>query len=156
MRAFRYCADRVFLVAGCIYVANRLWLAPQWGTAVPFLKQYLGDFLLVPCALPLLLWGQRMLGLRTHDRPPTLGEIFSTLILWSVLFEWLFPRVLGRGVSDPGDVVAYAAGAIIAGLAWNRGADFTLRKSLASAETQATCTRSSARLSTRAQPAAHA
>ncbi len=140
MRAFRYCGDRVFLAAGCVYVANRLWLAPRWGWAVPFLTQYLGDFLLIPCALPLLLSCQRRLGLRSHDRPPTPGEIFSTLLLWSVLFEWLFPRVLGRGVSDPVDVVAYAAGAIIAGLAWNRSADFTLLKSPASAETPAPCT----------------
>lgn len=120
MRPFRYCADPVFLFAGCAYVANRLWLAPTWGSVEPFLTRYVGDVLLIPSALPLLLWLQRRVGLRAHDLPPTHREILGLLVLWSFLFEWAFPRVLGRGTSDPFDVIAYAAGALIAACVWHR------------------------------------
>ncbi len=120
MRPFRYLRDPLFLASGLAYAANRLWLAPRFGTSAPFLTQYLGDVLLIPCALPLLFWLQRNLGLRTHDHPPATGEILGTFTLWSILFECVFPHLLGRGVSDPLDVLAYAAGALLAGGVWSR------------------------------------
>ena len=118
-RRFRYCADPIFLTGIAAYAANRLWLAPLWGASAPFLTQYFADVLLIPCALPLLLWLQRHTGLRTHDRAPTRGEILGALALWSVLFEGVFPRALGRGISDPIDVLAYAAGALVAACSWS-------------------------------------
>lgn len=119
MRRFRYGADPVFVIGVIAYLANRLWLAPQRSAVAPFFTQYFGDVLLIPCALPLLLWLQRRTGLRGHDLPPTRAEIFGALVLWSALFEWVFPQLLGRGVSDPFDVIAYAAGALIAGCFWS-------------------------------------
>ena len=118
MRPFRYWRDPICLVAVAAYALNRWWLAPHFGDALPFLTQYFGDCLLIPCALPLLLWLQRRTGLRTDDGPPTRGEIAGTLVLWSVLFEWVFPQGLGRGTADPLDVLAYAAGAMLASLVW--------------------------------------
>ena len=120
MRPFRYALDPVFLASTLLYVLNRTWLASRSGGAAPFLTDHFDDVLLIPCALPLLLWLQRVTGLRQHDRPPAHGEIFGTLALWAVLFECVFPRVLGRGVGDPLDVLAYAAGALIAGWLWSR------------------------------------
>ena len=35
-------------------------------------------------------------------------------MLWAALFEIAFPRLLGRGVGDPLDVLAYAVGALLA------------------------------------------
>lgn len=118
MRPFRYGFDPIFLAGVLLYALNRLCLAPRWGGAAPFLTNFLGDLLLIPCALPLLLLLQRLTGLRTHDLPPTRGEIAGTLLLWAALFEIVFPRLLGRGVGDPLDVLAYSAGALLAALAW--------------------------------------
>lgn len=118
-RTFRFLADPVFLGSTLAYAANRCWLAPRWGAAVPFLTRHFSDVLLLPCALPLLLWLQRLAGLRQHERFPTSGEIFGTLALWSALFEWIFPCLLGRGISDPYDILAYTVGALVAGFLWS-------------------------------------
>ena len=118
MRRFRYCLDPVFLAGGLLYALNRLCLAPRWGAAAPFLTNYFGDMLLIPCALPVLLWLQRLVRLRTHDLSPTPGEIGGTLALWAVLFEVVFPHFAGRGVEDPLDLLAYASGALLASFAW--------------------------------------
>lgn len=117
-RRFRYCVDPIFIVATAAYLANRLCLAPHFGGVVPFLTRHFGDTLLIPCALPLLLWLQRAGGLRTHDCPPTVREILGAFVVWAILFEWIFPCCLGRGVADRLDVLAYAAGALVAGLGW--------------------------------------
>ena len=121
-RPFRYCAEPLALASALAYAVNRLWLAPHWGAAAPFLTRYFDDVLLLPVALPLLLWLQRRTGLRPHDRPPTAGEILVAFALWALLFEGIFPRALGRGVGDPLDVLAYAAGALVAGSVWTRRA----------------------------------
>jgi hypothetical protein len=118
MRPFCYCLDPIFLASVLLYALNRLCVAPLCGAAVPFLTSYFGDVLLIPCALPVLLWLQRLARLRTHDLPPTPGEIVSTLALWAVLFEVAFPHFAGHGVSDPLDVLAYATGALLASFAW--------------------------------------
>jgi hypothetical protein len=76
--------------------------------------------LLVPCALPPLLFVYRRLGLRQHDRQPTLCELTTLLIFWSIFFEVIGPFVLHKGVSDKWDVVAYTVGGIAAWLWWNR------------------------------------
>jgi len=116
---FRYLRDPVFLFATFLYVLNRLLIAPLYGAKLPFLINYFGDALLIPCALPILLWLQRFARLRDNDGAPTVPEILGTLVFWAVLFEWLFPRFAGRGVSDPLDVLAYAVGALLAGAAWH-------------------------------------
>ena len=83
----------------------------------PFWRGYFNDLLLIPCALPLILWIQRWLGVRTHDRMPTPSEITFHLVIWSLLFEALGPQWL-RVTGDPLDVLAYAVGALIAGAWW--------------------------------------
>lgn len=119
-RRFRYAADPVCLTAIAAYLLNRAVLAPLCADALPFLRTHFADLLLVPAALPLLLWLQRRAGLRTHDAPPTPGEIASVTALWAVLFEAVLPALLGRGISDPLDVIAYAVGALVAALMWSR------------------------------------
>ena len=118
MRPFRYGLDPVFLAGVLLYTLNRVCFAPLWGATAPFLTDYFGDLLLIPCALPLLLWLQRI-GASANPRPSaTPGEIGWTLVLWAVLFEVVFPHFSGWGVSDPLDVLAYAMGAWLANCAW--------------------------------------
>jgi len=61
---------------------------------------------------------QRWFGLRTHDEPPTFGEIAAHLVGWSILFEVIGPHIM-RTVGDPWDAVAYCFGAAI-GFVWWR------------------------------------
>lgn len=128
MRRFGYCRDPAFLVSGLLYLLNRFCIASRWGEAAPFFTSHFADVLLLPCALPVLLWLQRVARLRTHDFQPTHGEIGGTLVLWMLLFEFVFPRLFGRGVGDPLDLLAYASGALLAKFAWawqHRGAPTT-------------------------------
>jgi len=74
----------------------------------------------MPCALPPLLWFQRLVGLRLDDRAPTAGEIVLYGFVWSILFEVIGPHLMRRATGDPYDVVAYAVGGIVAGIWWGR------------------------------------
>jgi hypothetical protein len=76
--------------------------------------------LLIPAALPVLLWIFRKLRLRLHDSPPTWTEIAEWTVLWSLAFEWAFPRFLHLGTADWRDAVCYAAGAFLAGCWWHK------------------------------------
>jgi hypothetical protein len=111
---FGYWRDPLFWVGCGLYALNRWGLKPHsdnW-----FLHDYFNDVWFIPCALPLTLWVQRILGLRNHDRPPGVGEIFFHLAVWSVLAEAVAPHFM-KTTGDPWDVAAYTGGAII-GLAW--------------------------------------
>lgn len=121
MKRFGYAADPLCLIACLLYAANRWWWAERIGGV--FWRGYFNDLLLIPAALPLALWIQRRLGCRTHDRFPKWNEITLHLAVWSVTAEAIMPRLLAHSASDGWDVVAYAGGAIVAGLCWR---DFSL------------------------------
>jgi hypothetical protein len=117
VKRFRYCRDPLFLVASAFYALNRFWWKHHVHSA--FLHGQFNDLLLIPCALPPLLFLQRRLGLRKHDGPPDFREIILHLAIWSVLFEIIGPHLM-RVTGDVRDVVAYAAGACMAGWIWQR------------------------------------
>jgi len=118
MKPFRYWRDGLFLTACLLYAVNRWGIAPHTDSA--FLRGHFNDLLLIPCALPLLLLFQRLLGLRTHDGMPSVREITLYLAVWSLLFEVIGPHVMRGATGDPWDVVAYLVGGITAGLWWHR------------------------------------
>lgn len=116
MKSFRYARDPLCLLACAGYALNR-WLIPLtlkgW-----FLRGYFSDLLLIPAALPLILWVHRRCGLRPADRRPDWREIGLHLAVWSVATEIIAPHVFSRAIGDPWDVAAYAGGALISGLIW--------------------------------------
>ncbi len=112
MRSFRYLLDPLCLVGCVAYITNRWLLKPHIHSA--FLHGYFNDLFLIPCALPPVLWLHRRLGLRKNDDPPQTSEVLFHLAVWSVLFEWIGPRLMRHVTGDPLDVVAYAAGALFA------------------------------------------
>ena len=118
MRRFLYCRDPLFLTGCAAYALNRWAIKPHVHNV--FLHGYFNDCWLMPCALPPILWLHRRLGLRSNDDEPSVGEIFLHLVFWSALFEWIGPKFMPGTTGDPWDVVAYAAGAILAGLWWHR------------------------------------
>ena len=118
MKRFRYLGDGLFRLACALYALNRWGLKPR--VPSPFLRDHFNDLLLIPCALPPLLLLQRWLRLRTHDEMPAPGEVALYFAVWSVLFEIIGPHLLRRATGDPWDIAAYAAGAVAAGVWWQR------------------------------------
>jgi NhaP-type Na+/H+ or K+/H+ antiporter len=118
MGRFLYLRDPLFLVGCGAYVINRWLVKPHVHTG--FLHSHFNDLWLIPCALPPVLWLHRRLNLRTHDQPPQLSEIIPHLLFWSVLFEWIGPKVVSHTTADPLDALAYLFGAIVACLWWQR------------------------------------
>ena len=122
MKPFRYALDPLCLSACFLYFANRWLIRPV--CAWPFLHNHFDDLLLIPAALPLILGLQRWLKLRNHDRPPTGWEVFGHFLVWSIVSEWLGPSLFPWAVGDFVDIAAFALGAVVAGLWWNRKALF--------------------------------
>ena len=118
MRRFLYLRDPLFLVGCAAYAINRWLIKPHVHGG--FFHSYCNDLWLIPCALPPILWLHRRLRLRSHDAVPHVTEIALHLVFWSALFEWIGPKFVQHTTGDPADVIAYAAGAILAGLWWHR------------------------------------
>jgi len=118
MKKFGYARDPLCLAACACYAVNRWLLPPAWKGA--FLREHFDDMLLIPAALPLVLWLQRRTGLRRTDAPPDWGEIILHLCVWSVAAEVVGPRLFTHATGDPWDVAAYAGGALLAGIFWQR------------------------------------
>lgn len=118
MKKFRYLGDPLFLVCAALYAANRWLVKPHVHHG--FMHDHFNDLLLMPCALPVLLLAQRRLKLRTGDAMPSAGEIALYCALWSVQCKILGPHLTSRATYDPWDILAYAAGGLLAWLWWHR------------------------------------
>lgn len=116
LKRFAYLRDPLFLAAVGVYGLNRWWWKPAGAPA--FFQSWLSDFLLIPAALPVLLRLHRVFGWRRHDQSPSWSEIGLHLGVWAVVCEGIGPLLVSTAVADPWDVLAYAAGALFAGLVW--------------------------------------
>jgi hypothetical protein len=125
MKRFGYWRDPLFVSSCVLYAANRWVVKPHVHSL--FIRGQFNDCLLIPCALPLVLWLQRWLGLRRHDEFPAAGEILFHLTVWSVLCEVIGPHLM-RVTGDVWDVVAYGAGAVAAWLWWRWQATVSVRQ----------------------------
>jgi hypothetical protein len=128
MKTFGYLRDRLFGFSLAVYALNRLVVQPHlagtfhshlpWAWA--FLHSHLDDLLLMPAALPVVLWVQGLLGLRLQAQPPGWREMFAHLVIWSVMCKIVGPLYCHIGVADPWDVLFFAAGGSAACWWWNR------------------------------------
>jgi hypothetical protein len=116
VKRFRYALDPLCLACCALYALNRWGLKPH--TSLAFFRFWFNDLLLIPCALPPLLQAHRWLKWRRHDRPPTAAEVTGHLVIWSVLFEAAGPHLMRGVTGDWRDVVAYAAGGLVALVFW--------------------------------------
>ena len=116
---FQYWRDPLCIAACGAYAVNRWLLKPHLAMG-PFMRGHFADCLLIAAALPLVLWIQRRLRLRTHDGMPTGGEIFLHLAVWAVIAEGLGPWLTQHGIADWWDVASYFAGAAVCYVLWQR------------------------------------
>lgn len=100
-----------------MYALNRWAVKPL--VAIAFFHNWFQDILLIPCALPPLLWLESYLGLRPAQEGPRWREIAFHLAIWSVLFEAAGPLIFKHSVGDWRDVLAYVGGGLLAGWWWN-------------------------------------
>jgi hypothetical protein len=119
MPRFQYLRDPLFLACLTVYFVNRWILKSLWNGG--FLHNHLNDLICIPFWVPIMLWGQRRLGLRESDGPPLSSEILIPLFIWSWFFEFVLPRtglVGRRAVADHLDVLYYSLGSALAGAFW--------------------------------------
>ncbi len=119
MSRFRYARDPLCAAACACYAANR-WLVPLAVKGI-FLRNYFADTLLIPAALPLLLWVHARLGFRPPAARPGWREILLHLLVWSLSAEVIASHCFTHATGDPWDVAAYAGGALVSGLLWQLG-----------------------------------
>lgn len=118
---FRYFTDPVCIACLIIYPINRWYLKPHhiggW-----FTHGYLNDVMCLPLFLPMILYAQRLVGLRPSDAFPKWWEILQHWAIFSIVFELILPTMpqLYKHTHDPWNVVAYLIGGIIAGLIWRQ------------------------------------
>ncbi len=115
---FQYYRDPLFLLGCSAYAINRWLIKPH--VHAGFFHDHFNDCWLIPCALPLVLWSHRRLGLRPPDDPPGGFEIAAHLAFWSLLFKWIGPKILAGVTPDWWDVPCYWAGGLVAWLWWHR------------------------------------
>jgi hypothetical protein len=100
------------------YLLNRCVFKAAFANS--FLHNYFNDVLLIPAALPVMLWIQRGLKLRAHNHLPTWSEMLFHLAVWAMICEFIGPALFHHGRSDLWDVAAYTIGGVAACLWWNR------------------------------------
>jgi hypothetical protein len=116
---FGYLRDPLFVACVLTYLVNRVVLKRVWENG--FVHEHLNDVICIPFWVPVMLWGQRRLGLRRSDGPPEAAEVVIPLVAWSWAFEILLPATGWLGpwcVADHRDVLCYALGALGAGVFW--------------------------------------
>ncbi len=118
MSRFGYARDPLCVLACAGYALNRWLLRPLGWASGPFMRGHFNDLLLIPAALPLMLWTQRRLGLRPNDARPSWREVTFHFVIWSIAAEALAPLIWRHATGDWLDVAAYGAGAIVAGCWW--------------------------------------
>ena len=89
---------------------------------------HFADLLLIPAGLPLWLWLERRIGWRRDDQMPRWREITFALITWTCAAELIAPRMFSQATGDGWDAVAYACGAVVAGLWWQRDLGLARRR----------------------------
>ena len=91
-------------------------LAPLVGGV--FLRGYFNDLLLIPCALPWVLWLHYGLGWRSRSAYPSGAEIWGHCLVWGLVAEGLGPQLFAGAVRDVLDLAMYTIGAAVAHVWW--------------------------------------
>ena len=89
------------------------------GYPVPFVHAYLDDVLCFPVVLTLALTFLRRF-VTPRDYTLSAFQVVMAVIYFSIVFEWMLPRVSENYTCDPADIIAYSIGALLFGVFINR------------------------------------
>ncbi|MCF7797021.1 MAG: DUF393 domain-containing protein [Lentisphaeria bacterium] len=102
-----------FAIAGAfLYGMNHWWIQPMVGTD-SFFRTSFNDILALIVFVPLSYFLARVLSIIPPFSPLRLWHIGLGWIVFSLLFEWLVPKILPHHTGTGGDVAAYGSGGII-------------------------------------------
>jgi hypothetical protein len=89
-----------------------LYLAKALNLYVPFLSDYLADLLCLPIVLSSIHF--LMSGMRAVPKgfELSLAMIIAAIIAFSVVFEFVLPKINEKYTADPFDILAYFLGGI--------------------------------------------
>lgn len=103
-------ASWVFIISALLFSTNQLVLLSE--IQHPFLSGYVDDILVIPIVLSLVT-----ILIRFFTKNPSfrvdLGMLITSVVLFSIAFEWLLPRFSDKYTADPIDVLCYCVGAIV-------------------------------------------
>ncbi|MCB9235597.1 MAG: magnesium citrate secondary transporter [Bacteroidia bacterium] len=101
----------LFLVSLGIYLV--LFILKKTHHPIPFLSDYGADFLLMPVVMPFAQYVIRLSDPRRREFVFTWHHLLVGWILFSLLFEGLFPALTDRFTRDWWDVLAYVLGGLL-------------------------------------------
>lgn len=113
---YKFLKDKLFIISVILYLINSLTIRMGINNNY-FMRNYFNDLLLIPVALPIVLYLIKLFKFR-NDNYPSFSEIFICLIVWSIMFEFVGPKIMNKGTADIYDVLAYSVGAIISYAIW--------------------------------------
>jgi hypothetical protein len=103
--------QKSFWLALVLYAINQI--AEDSGILVPLLYSYLDDILCPLIVLGFTLTFQQQITYRNPNYTFSYGHVLTFIIVYSVLYEVVFPADDNRHFSDPWDIMAYTAGGVI-------------------------------------------
>lgn len=109
-----------FWLAITLYSVNQI--VEDQGVLIPFLYSYLDDFLCPFIVLGFTLAFQQQLTYRNPNYTFGIGHLVVFILVYSILFEGVFPKDDNRHFSDAWDILAYSIGGILFYLTGNKKA----------------------------------
>lgn len=116
---YRFYKDPLFIISVSLYGMNRILTGCDLITW-SFATSHFNDMLLVPCLLPPINHILMKTGARKPGMAPRPIEIVICLIIWTIAFEIIAPRLSSGATGDFRDVLCYMAGGMTAMFVWNR------------------------------------
>lgn len=100
------------LFVGAVLLAATNQMLERNDISLPFIHSYLDDLLCFPIVLTVGLAGYRLIH---RDDAYTLGpwQVWATVVLYAVMFEWVLPSYSPVYTADALDVLAYAVGTLV-------------------------------------------
>lgn len=105
-----YRLSRLFWISATLFLVHQI-VEKFW--SIPYVHAYLDDVLAPPIVLGLALAFFQNIFPADPDFRISWYWVLGFVAWYSFLFEWYFPKMDSRHYSDPLDILAYSAGALL-------------------------------------------
>ena len=100
---------KIFTTILIAFVLNQT--IERMGLYLPFFHSYFDDLLCFPIVLTIVVLAHRNLRLNSKDYVLPISHIVLAVLLFSLIFEIVLPRLHTRFTHDARDILAYTIGA---------------------------------------------